>query len=260
MDSFNFKNEDDFNRSVIYYSEGFESKLYRYIDGNQEILIKRYYDSDQVNIDKIKKISNLKTKELLKPKSLLKVGNEILGFTMDFVRGLYPLSVEKKDLSDLQKYNLVMKLKQVIMSLKDEDCIYGDLNLNNILTDGNQVYLCDSVNVKIGNLSFDEISSTMRNYIDRTGTMDNIEYYMLNLLTVYLFNEIEYESVIENVELAVMSMYNKETFGKLTGVNDSLETLNICCDIFLSKRPCTELLIDYINIDMINSKNKHSII
>lgn len=260
MNSINFNNEEDFNRSVIYYSEGFESKLYRYIDGNQEVLIKKYYDEDQVNIDKIKKISNLKTNELLKPQSLLKVGNETIGFTMDFVRGLYPLSVEKNDLSNLQKYNLIMKLKQILLSLKSEGCIYGDLNVNNVLTDGNQVYLCDSVNVKIDNYSFDEISSTMRNYIDRTGTIDNIECYMLNLLTVYFFNEIDYDSVIENVELSIRSMFNKESLDNLIGVTDSLEILNMCCSIFLSNQPCDKFLIDYMDINKINFECKHSII
>lgn len=166
---------------------------------------------------------------------------------MNFKRGFYPISVKKQDLDDTQKYNLIIQLKQILLSLREEGCIYGDLNLGNVITDGEQVYLCDSINVQIDNYSFDEISSTMHKYIQRTGTTEGIDIYMLNLLTIYLFNEIEYDSIVDNIELTVMNIFNKQFYDEIIGVTDSMDTLNRCCDIFLSDKICNEVLIDYIN-------------
>lgn len=258
MNSINFPNEEKFNSCVHYYSEGFESKLYRYIDNDCEFLIKKYYDSSRLNIDKIEKINKLQTEGLLKPTSLVSIDNKIEGFMMDFKRGLYPLSVEKKDLDELQKYHLIVSLKEILSSLKEEGCLYGDLNIKNILTDGEQVYLCDSLNVQVGGHPFDEISSTMHKYIEKTGTTEGLDLYMLNLLTVYLFNDIEYDSIIESIEFTVMNMFNKQSFDNMIGVTDTMETLNICSDIFLTNKVCDKLLIDYMDINMIDSKDKCS--
>lgn len=258
MESIYFRNEEEFNNITKYYSEGFESKLYRYEKEEKELLIKKYYSPDQIKIDKIQKINMLKTENLLKPELLVNIGNTVEGFAMDFIRGLYPISVEKKNMDDIQKYNLIIKLKQILSSLKDEGCLYGDLNVGNILTDGERVYLCDSVNVQIGDYPFDEVSSTMYKYIAKTGTTAGIDIYMLNLLTIYLFNEIEYDSIIETIELAVMNMFNKQSFDNIIGVTDSLDTLNACCDIFLSNQVCNQLIIDYIDINKIECKGKSS--
>ena len=120
MDNIYFNNEEEFNSMTQYYSGGFESQLHRYRKGDNELLIKKYYSQNQIKIDKIERISMLKTEKLLKPNFLVNIGDNVVGFAMDFVRGLYPLSVEKKDLSDVQKYNLIIELKQILNSLKDE--------------------------------------------------------------------------------------------------------------------------------------------
>lgn len=258
MDLLCFNDLEEFNNNTQFYSRGYESELYRYTYGDKEILFKKYFEQSQINIDKINKISTLTTEGLIKPKRLLKIGDNIEGFGMDFKRGLYPLSVEKKDLSNSQKYNLIISLKRILSSLKEEGCLYGDLNLGNIITNGNEVYLCDSVNVKIDSFNFDETSSTMRKYIERTGTTDGIDSYMLNLLTVYLFNEIEYDSIIESIEMEIMNMFNKQLLNDIVGVTDSMDSLNMCYDIFLSDQVCDKLLIDYIDIDKINKCDKVS--
>ena len=64
MDNIYFNNEEEFNSMTQYYSGGFESQLYRYRKGDSELLIKKYYTHDQIKIDKIKRISMLKTEEL----------------------------------------------------------------------------------------------------------------------------------------------------------------------------------------------------
>lgn len=239
-----FKNKEEFEQNTQYYSGGFESKLYRYMKNDRELLIKQYYEPDQVNIEKIEKISTLKTEGLLKPTDFVKIADTVQSFAMDFKRGFYPLSNQKNDLNDIQKYNLLMNLRQILLSLREEGVTYGDLNPGNVITNGEDVYLCDAINVKMEGFPFDEVSSTMHKYIERIGTTEGIDFYMLNLLTIYLFNDIKYDDILESIELVVTNYFNKQLYEHIIGVTDSLEQLDMCCKIFLSSQPCEDLLID----------------
>lgn len=256
METIKFSSLEELHNNSHYYDQGFESKLYRYIYGNEELLFKEYYDYNRIKLDKIEKISSLKTEALVKPKVLLQVNDEILGFGMDFKRGYYPLSIQKKFLTPEQKYNLIIKIKNILLSLRRENCVYGDLNLMNILTNGDDVCLCDAVNMKVENYGFDEISSTMREYIERAKTTDGIDFYMLNLLTVYLFNDMEYEDIINSVLNAVTCMFNGKPLEKINFVTDTMDTLNMCCDIFLSNKATSTLLIDEVSFDKHNIAGK----
>ena len=122
METIYFKNEEEFDSVTIYYSGGFESKLYRFMSNDRELLLKKYYDQVQIKISKIEKVSQLKTEGLLKPELMINIGGVIKGFSMEFARGFYPLAVEKKDLSDIQKYSIIIKLKQILTSLRQEGC------------------------------------------------------------------------------------------------------------------------------------------
>lgn len=246
MEIIHFKSEEEFVKNTQYYSEGFESKLYSYINNGSELLIKKYYDLNQVNLEKIKELSNIKTAGLLKPTYLVEIGDSIESFAMDFKKGFYPLSNQRNYLNDIQKYNLIMDVKQTILSLREENIIYADLNPGNVITNGEEVYLCDAINVKMEGFNFDEISSTMYKYIEKNGTngTTGIDFYMLNLLTIYLFNDIKYDDIVESIELAVMNYFNKQPYEHIIGVTDSLEQLDMCCKIFLSSETCEDLLID----------------
>lgn len=258
MEKINFKSENEILNNSKFFNRGFESELYRYILNDKEILIKKYYDKNRININKIERVSKIKTKELLKPEYLINVDNTIEGFGMKFIRGLYPLSVEKNNLTNEQKYNLIIKLKSILTSLKEEGCLYGDLNINNILTDGENIYLCDSLNVKIDEFNFDEISSTMYKYIEKKETTNGMDIYMLNLLTIYIFNDLEYDDIIPSIELAIMNMFNKNPVDNIIGVTDSMENLNMCCDIFLTNQVCTTTIIDNIDIKTLQNNSRAS--
>ena len=246
MKCINFTTEREFITNTDYYSDGFESKLYRYFIDGTEILIKKYYETSQINLDKIIAVSNLKTDGLLVPSDLVSIDDKIVGFSMDFKRGYYPIINQKNNLTDSQKYNLIIALKKILLSLRGKNCIYGDLNLQNVITNGFEVCLCDAVNVKINDFYFDEVSSSMRKYIERTGTTDGIDFYMLNLLTIWLFNDLNYDAIIDSIELAVMNTFNKQSPDYIVGVTDSMDSLDLCCDVFLSDKPCVDLLIDSI--------------
>lgn len=244
MDYIKFKTEEEFNEQTIYFAGGFESKIYRY---DNDKLIKKYYDNSEINIEKIKEVNKLKSNRLILPEDLVEVEDKTIGFSMDLKRGFYPISVLKKDMSDEDKYEVITKIKEELINLKNQNCIYGDLNIKNIITNGNEVYLCDSINVKIDNYNFDEISSTMNEYRKNTDTLDNIEVYMLNLLTLYLFNDIEYGNILNTIRDTIFSSFNKEKCNYL-GITETLETMDICVDMISGKNN-SNYLIDYINME-----------
>lgn len=228
-------------------SSGYESEIFLYPYEDREILIKKYYDLDQVNINKIEMISKLKTRFLIKPSKLIKVENEVIGFSMDYMKCFYPINILKNIMSDEDKYNLLITLKSEIENLREQDCIYGDLSLNNVITDGINVRLCDSVNVKIDSYNFDQISSKMRKYFDLKGTYNGIDCYMLNLLTIYLFNSIDYDQILDLIEENLFLKFNNKEYINYRGMMDNQECMSICYNM-ISKDVSDEFLIDYIKI------------
>ena len=246
MEIINLSKEEFDNNSVM-FNNGFESKIFVYKDHDKEILIKKYYDLDQVKKDKIEKVSELKSDTLILPKKLVSINNEIIGYSMNYKKNYYPIKIMKKVMSEEEKYNLLIKLREEFINLKNQNCIYGDLNLNNVITNGSKVYLCDSVNIKIDEYNFDEISSTMRKYRELINTIEGIDCYMLNLLTIYLLNDIEYDNIEEIIEIILNNTFNKKECLEYIGINSSQECMNICYDM-ISENVCSNFLIDYINI------------
>lgn len=245
METINLTKEQ-FNDKSALLNNGFESKIYIYNDNEKEIVIKMYYDLEQINIDKINKLSKIKSDTLILPKKIVTINDRIIGYSMNYKKNYYPIRIMKKIMSDEEKYDVLIKLRKEIVNLRNQDCIYGDLNLNNILTNGDKVYLCDAVNVKIGEYNFDEISSTMYKYKELKDTLEGIEYYMLNLLTIYLFNDIEYEEVTEFIENILTMNFNNVECPEYVGINDSLECKSICYEM-ISQDISRNFLIDYIN-------------
>ena len=238
-------NKNEFNNIL---SEGYESEIYVYNSNNKEILIKKYYDSNQVNVNKIKLVNELKTGILIKPDKLVKVNNEVVGFSMKYMKKFYPICIMKDIMSDEEKYNLLMNLKEELVNLKNQNCIYADLNIKNIITDGKKVYLCDAVNVKIEDYDFDQISSTMKKYYDLKDTFDGIECYMLNLLTIYLFNDIDYGNITEIIESTLTSIFNNQKYIDYKVIADNENCMNLCYEM-ISEKPTKKFLIDNITIE-----------
>jgi len=237
----------EFNNNSIIYGNGFESKTFVYNDNGNEKMIKMYYDLSQINIDKIKRVSELKSGTLILPKKLVSIDNEIIGYSMNYMKNYHPIRIMKQVMDEETKYNFLLKLKEEIINLRNQNCIYGDLNISNVITNGEKVFLCDSVNVKIDEYNFDEISSTMRKYRELKNTIEGIDYYMLNLLTIYLLNDIEYDDIVDMIEVVLSNTFNKKECLEYIGINSSQECMNICYDM-ISENVCNNFLIEYINI------------
>ena len=101
---------DDFNKNSIIFDNGFESKVFIYNSNEKEVVIKMYYDLDQINIDKIKKVSEIKSDILVLPKKLVSIDNEIIGYSMNYKKNYYPIRIMKKILSEEEKIDILMKL------------------------------------------------------------------------------------------------------------------------------------------------------
>lgn len=245
MESVNLT-RDEFNKNSIIFDNGFESKVFIYSSNEKEVVIKMYYDLDQINIDKIKKVGEIKSDILVVPKKLVSIDNEIIGYSMNYKKNYYPIRIMKKILSEEEKIDILMKLRKEIINLRNQNCIYGDLNLNNIITNGSEVCLCDSVNIKIGEYNFDEINSTMYKYRELKDTLEGIDCYMLNLLTIYLLNDIEYEEIIDFIENILTMEFNKKECPIYAGINSNQECKNICYEM-ISEDISKNFLIDYIN-------------
>lgn len=242
-------NSDDFASKKKLLNEGYESQIFVYQHDNKEILIKKYYELDQVDINKIELVSKLKTNILIKPNKLVKIGNEIVGFTMkDYMKNFYQIKIMKNVMSDEEKYNLLVILKNEIINLRKQNCIYGDLSLKNVITDGVNVRLCDSVNVKIDDYNFDQISSNMQKYFNLKNTYDGIDSYMLNLLTIYLLNDIEYDQIIELMEENLILKFSNKEYINYRGMMDNQECMTICYDM-ISDKVTKDFLIDYLSFE-----------
>ena len=236
----------DFDNNSILFNNGYESKIYIYKNNNKELLIKKFYD--ELNVDKIEKVSRVKSDTLILPKKLVRINNDVVGYTMNYKKNFYPINVMKKIMDDETKYNVLLKLKEEFINLRKQNCIYGDLNLNNVITDGTKIYLCDSLNIKIDNYNFDEISSTMNEYKINKETLEGIDCYMLNLLTIYLFNDIEYDEIINIISLTLSNMFNNNMFIDYIGINNNQECMSICYEM-ISDDICSKFLVDYIKLE-----------
>lgn len=248
MDVIYFKDEQDFFNRTIYLSKGGEAELRRFNYNGRELLIKDYYDTSSVKIDKIKLVGNIENDNLLKPEFLVSINNQIYSYAMEFKRGFYPISVMKKDLSELEKYNLLLKIKEIVFDLRDKGCLYADLNVKNIITDGKDVYLADALNVQIASYSFEAKSKPMIDYYINNDTFDGVEYYLLNLLTIYMFNEIEYDNIISDITLTLENIFNKNNYTDIKSLTDNLECMDIGYDMITTKK-ANQLLMDCMNIE-----------
>lgn len=149
-----------------------------------------------------------------------------------------------------KKYEILKKLADLLTKLYESDIVYGDLSPNNIICDDEEIYLCDVVNSKIGDFDFNEYSSVMANYKYKDGPMDyRLDYYMLNLLTIYYLNNIEYDEVLNVVENTLVNSFNNKQTEYIIGISDNLECMNVCYDMINPENTNNELLINHIDIE-----------
>lgn len=227
------------------FKEGFESIIYTYKDGS---LIKVYYDRKYFLKNTLKKIelfSQLSIPFVALPQKMVELSGEKVGYSMQKINGI-TLDVARRILTEEEIIKILKKLERILEDLHKHDIVVGDLNPQNILTDGEDVYLLDIVCSKIGNYNFSEKSKTMSVYLSYNKIVDKrMDNFMLNILTVYMLNRnLLYDNIVSVLEYVVDNYFtghNKLDF-KLVGIEDDLESLNVIFDMF-SEQCKNELLL-----------------
>lgn len=232
------------------FESGFESIIYTYKDGS---LIKIYYDRGNLLKNTLKKIelfSELSIPFIALPQKMVELNGEKVGYSMEKINGI-TLKEARKIFSEQEIIQLLKKLEQILDELHENNIIVGDLNPQNIITDGENVYLVDIVCSKIGGYGFSEKSKTMADYISLKKTIDKrMDNFMLNILTIYMLNNnLIYDDVVPILERMVDNYFiGHNTFDiKLAGIENDLESLNVIFDMFTDQGKNELILIDYLN-------------
>lgn len=255
MEYLKFKSEEEFYTKTVKISDGFESEIYRYNHNNKELAIKKYYDAFDFDKNKIEIVKNVECFELIKPKYMIFIKNEIAPmFAMNLERGFYPINNFKNQLDQSEKINLLIKLKEILEKLHYENIIYGDLNIYNVLTNGKDVKLCDSLNIQIDDYKINAFTPVMNNYVKSLETTEGLDEYMLNLMTIYLLNDINYNDILWKVEETLIAIFNKKEYKQITGLTDNLRCMEIGYNLINPNASNKELLIDNINVKIYKNK------
>lgn len=237
MDIVKFKDKEEFKNNTRFFLNGERSSFYVYKDK----LIKKYINLEKINRDKIEFSKDIDSDLLILPEKLVSVDDKIVGYLMDLKKKNYPLEIVKRDFSYNQKYQLLLKIKKELIKLKSQKINYA-LCLNNIITNGNEVYLTNSTNFQNEMYDFDKLDNNISTYINGVGTIEGLEIYMHNMLTLYLYNKFEYTDIERQIESSINNYFNNRPY-ILKIMSDNETCANICIDMFM-KHQMNEYLID----------------
>lgn len=247
------------------FNKGFESTIYK---KDEDTLLKVFYEINDKIIEKIKYFNDLNLKCTCNPKELIVVDGDIQGYSMTNMKGFQPIS-KYKSLPIIRRIELLEKLSIILESIHNCGIVFGDLNINNILSDGTNIYLTDIVNAKIDKslimdkdkefFDFNEVSSTMYFYKQEDGEMDyNLDNYMLNLLTIYLLNDnIRYEDVNKVIFNTLVNIFNNKDYQEIIGLTDNDKCKDIGYQMINPEKGVDKLFIDYIDKDYYNDTEIH---
>lgn len=223
--------------TLQYLSGGSEGKVY--YDNDKAYKVYKNIDDDMIR--KIEIFNKLNFEYTTTPLRYLKVDGKTVGYMMDFKKGYYPIS-NAKHLSLEKRYELLIKLKDILDNLHYNDVSYNDLGINNILTNDDDVYLCDIVSA---------------DYYPKGLKSTKVDNYMFNLVTVYLLNDnLEFDDVKKTMLESLRDFFNKNEYRYLNGVHDNEECMNIVYDMLDSKKGTNFLLIDFLDKDKYKNPTK----
>lgn len=243
--------EEELRNLTLYHSCS-EKNIYK----KDNLLLKRYNILDEQTIKKIVYFNSFNLSFTAKPTHLLKIDKKYLGYVME-IKDNYKSLNNCKDLSIYEKYQLLLKLKYYLDELHKYGIIYGDLNPENILTNGNDIYLINIVNSKYDRLNFTSYSNNLIRYMDNNGIMDyNLDNYMFNLLTICFLNDLEYDNVLDPVNNILDNNFNNIEPKEIIGVTDNDICLNIISKMNNPAKRTDKLLIDNMDIKKYNEKVK----
>ena len=144
MEVINF-NDKEFEKNVLikYFTSGDQADIYLYYEDGQKKLIKKYrHPLDEKAVSKIK-LSYLKAdkSKMIIPEKLISIDDKIIGYLSVFKENY--TSINNLDLNQKEKYNLLVRMKEILNSMIHAGIYFYDINAGNIMYDGKNIMLCD---------------------------------------------------------------------------------------------------------------------
>jgi len=125
-----------------------ESEMYYVVDNDKEyiykILYNYMYKKFMKNKDaKINFFGNNNIKGIINPVNKIYINNFIAGYSMEYFKNSFSFDIFCSILNDEEKLIMIDKLIKIIKDIHKNNITIGDLNYNNILTNGKEIKLCD---------------------------------------------------------------------------------------------------------------------
>lgn len=235
--------ETEFKEKVIpkYFTSGEQADLYLYIDDNKEMVLKIY--REELLKEKIRKIkdSNLKVDEhmMIRPEKLISINNTIVGYSSKFQFDYTSISNLKLD--NLEKLNILMRVKDIFIKLLYQGIYFYDINGQNIMYNGKNILLCDVPDAYL----FSK---------DNDSSLNSLAYRSFNIFTISYLNNISIDMVEKETKELLYKWSNLKDYDDLVGVTDNNMCINICYDLFYGKNDNNELLINYLDKEKMKKK------
>lgn len=195
METIDLKKDIDMNRLRL-VGKGIEGSIYE-IYGN---LMKIYNTIDiEILRNKENKLEILSHTDLAcRPICLIKNNGTLTGYVMKKQTGYSSLEKECLNTSKRKKINNLYKIKEKLEHLHELGIIYGDIKLDNIITNGTNIEFCDLDNCYIDGYNFDILSNNQKYYLKRAQEInEQMDNYIFNLLSAAYISKIYEPYIIE---------------------------------------------------------------
>jgi hypothetical protein len=181
-------NEKDYvasgGEAKIYVKDGFAYKIY-------------HEDKTVLNTDKIKELQKIQDKNVLTPKDILYLNNDVVGYRMEYKDKTHPLcklftkSFKQKNNIDNEKVvNLIERMYKSIETIHNSNCLIVDLNEMNILISNRFKipYFIDTDSYQTPSFKATAIMNSIRDFSVKNQKWNEMsDWYSFGILTFQMF-------------------------------------------------------------------------
>lgn len=194
MDTIQLKT--DLSKLIPIYSSQ-EYDIYEY----GEYLIKIFNTDDKdILINKQNKVEILNSLNISDIKALVEQKGLFRGFIMEKKDGFSSLEEKLYKVSRRQKMKDLRDIKAKLDELHKNGIILGDLTLRNIISDKQDLYLCNLDNCCIGKYGFDYPNFNQQRYLSIVSEIDDkLDNYMFNLLTIIYLEKVVEQGILHYI-------------------------------------------------------------
>lgn len=188
----------------IFVDKGIEHYRYLYTIDDKNYVINLFKDDDiniiKRKVYKLEKLNEYKfSKNIIIPDGIVYIDKTPSGFTTELLEKSVPFNDHAFD-STKNKIKLLLKAKELILELNNQNIIHSDIGVHNFIVKNNTPYLLDMISCE-----FDEFKNTNQNafysyYKKRIGKIDEyFDIYSFNAMTYGFLNKIAGFKIIDNI-------------------------------------------------------------